>query len=134
MVIRFAVRNRDGWTLIELTVVIALMTVLASIALSGYRIAITRSREAVLKEDLFRIRDAIDQYYSDREEYPKHLYDLVSYGYLRAVPLDPFTESTESWRTVLSEMDATDFRSSGIYDIMSGSTGTAIDGSAYADW
>ena len=113
---------------------IALMTVLASIALSGYRIAITRSREAVLKEDLFRIRDAIDQYYSDREEYPKQLYDLVSYGYLRAVPLDPFTESTESWRTVLSEMDATDSRSSGIYDIMSGSTGTAIDGSAYADW
>ena len=134
MVIRARARNQNGWTLIELTVVIALMTVLASIALSGYRTAITRSREAVLKEDLFRIRQAIDQYYADRNEYPQQFYDLVTYGYLRAIPRDPFTESADSWSPILSEINAADSLSAGIYDIRSGYTGTAIDGSAYADW
>ena len=88
------VRGANGWTLIELTIVIALMTILSTIALVGYRTAITRTREAVLKEDLFRMRDAIDQFHADQGVYPTALEELVSNDYLRSIPDDPFTNST----------------------------------------
>ena len=101
-------RGQGGWTLVELTIVISLITVLAAIALVGYRNAITRSREAVLKEDLFRMRDAIDQYYADRGEYPSTLENLVTDGYLRTIPEDPLTGSAETWQTELAELDPAD--------------------------
>lgn len=123
-----------GWTLIELTIVIALITVLSTIALVGYRSAITRSREAVLKEDLFRMRDAIDQYYADRQEYPATIDTLVSEGYLRAVPEDPITRTRDSWLPVLAEIDPSDPLAQGIFDVKSGAEGTALDGSHYTDW
>ena len=126
-------RAPDGWTLVELTVVIMLMTVLSTIALVGYRSAVTRSREAVLKEDLFRMRDAIDQFYADTQEYPGTLDALVAEGYLRAVPNDPFTGATE-WRPILSELDPADPLKQGIYDVKSTYEGVALDGSLYADW
>src|SRR5436190_12103433 len=86
-------RGSSGFTLIELMVVISLLVILASMGLVQYRHSIVRSKEAVLKEDLFRIRDAIDQYYADKNQYPSTLDALVSDGYIRTVPKDPFTQS-----------------------------------------
>src|SRR5687767_8150679 len=94
-------RRRDtasGFTLIELLVVTALIVVMASMALVGYQNSLVRAREAVLKEDLFRLRDAIDQYYADKNKWPQSLQDLVTDGYVREVPEDPLTNSRETWQ------------------------------------
>ena len=88
--------------------VIALVSTLVAIAMVGYGTAVTRAREAVLKEDLFRMRDAIDQYHADRTVYPPALESLVAEGYLRAIPEDPFTQSTATWQVVLAEYDPAD--------------------------
>ena len=133
---RPAVRPRAaaGWTLIELVVVIALMSTLVAIAMIGYGTAVTRAREAVLKENLFRMRDAIDQYYADWNEYPPGLESLVGEGYLRAIPEDPFTQSTATWQVVLAEYDPANPLSQGVFDVRSGASGTGLDGSPYAEW
>ena len=123
-----------GWTLIELLVVVSLMSTLVAIAMVGYGTAVTRTREAVLKEDLFRMRDAIDQYYADRTEYPPALESLVSEGYLRAIPEDPFTRSTATWRVVLAEFDPADPLAQGVFDVHSGASGAGLDGTPYAEW
>ena len=126
--------GNTGWTLVELTIVLSLMTVLASVALVGYRNALTRSREAVLKEDLFRMRDLIDQYYADKGDYPGELHDLVTSGYLRQVPEDPFTNSSDTWLLELVDFNASDPLSQGVYNVRSGSEETALDGTSYSDW
>ena len=126
--------GQGGWTLLELTIVISLITVLATIALVGYRSAVTRSKEAVLKEDLFRMRDAIDQHYADKQEYPETLQALVTEGYLRAVPNEPFTGLADSWQPVLSEIDPADPFAQGVFDVKTTYSGVALDGTAYADW
>ena len=123
-----------GWTLIELVVVVSLMSTLVAIAMVGYGTAVTRTREAVLKEDLFRMRDAIDQYYADRTEYPPALENLVSEGYLRAIPEDPFTRSTSTWQVVLAEFDPADPLAQGVFDVHSGASGAGLDGTPYAEW
>jgi general secretion pathway protein G len=125
----------SGFTLIELLVVTALVVVLASLALVGYQNSVVRAREAVLKEDLFRLRDAIDQYYADKNKWPQSLQDLVTDGYVREVPEDPITNSTDSWQTVPAEPDPANPSSEpGIFDVKSGSDRTALDGSPYAEW
>ena len=127
--------DASGFTLIELLVVTALIVVLSSIALVGYQNSITRAREAVLKEDLFRLRDAIDQYYADKNKWPQSLQDLVADGYVREVPQDPITNSAESWQTVPAEADpANPSAEPGVFDVKSGSDRTALDGSPYAEW
>ena len=130
------VRGRNqGFTLIELMVVMALITILAGIAVAIYGNTVTRSKEAVLQTDLFRMRDAIDQYYADKNKYPADLQTLVSDKYIRAIPKDPFTLSTETWQTVMSDpQPGNPSAEIGIFDVKSGSEGTAIDGSRYADW
>ena len=127
-------RTQAGWTIVELLVVISLVSTLAGIAMIGYGTAVTRSREAVLKEDLFRIRDAIDQYYADKNEYPPLLDSLVGEGYLRAIPVDPFTQSATSWQPILAEYDPSNPLSQGVFDIRSGAQGQAVDGTVYAEW
>lgn len=128
-------RSQRGFTLIELMVVISLMVILASIGLTQYRQSIVHANEAVLREDLFRMRDAIDQYYADKNQYPATLDALVADGYLRAIPKDPFTKSESSWQSVPAEPDANNpVADPGVYDVKSGSDATAIDGSRYADW
>jgi len=129
-------REREaGWTLIELLTVISIILILAAMALVGYRNSIRSAREAVLKEDLFRMRDAIDQYYADKSEYPASLDELVSAQYLREIPLDPFTRSRDTWQTILAEPDLDNPTATmGIYDVKSGSDGTALDGTKYAEW
>lgn len=124
-----------GWTLIEMMVVVALITVLVGIAAAQYRNGVIRAQEAVLKEDLFRMRDAIDQYYSDKQQYPEALEALVSEGYLRTLPQDPFTSSVDTWQTVQAEADARNPSAPpGVYDVKSGSDRMALDGTAYSEW
>lgn len=112
----------------------SLIVILSTIAVAGYRNAITRSREAVLKHDLFQIRDAIDQYYADKEQYPSALGTLVTDGYLRAMPIDPFTNSTETWEPILAELDPNDPLVQGVFDVRTTYEKTALDGTVYADW
>ena len=128
-------RNSRGFTLIELMIVMSLIAVLAGIGLTMYANSQTRAREAVLKEDLFRLRDAIDQYYADKSQYPPSLDTLVSEKYLRALPIDPFTGSTETWQTTMSDADAANPSATpGVYDVKSGSDRTSIDGTPYSNW
>ena len=134
-VLSFASRRCDsGWTLVEMLIVISLVMIMAGISTISYTSAITRSREAVLKEDLFRMRDAIDQYYADRNEYPASLGQLVTAGYLRMIPEDPFTNSRSTWETTAADYDPGNQVLQGIYDVRSGGEGQALDGSAYAEW
>jgi general secretion pathway protein G len=135
MVIRSVRRGRAGFTLIELMIVMALITILASIGLAVHANSQTRAREAVLKEDLFRMRDAIDQYYADKNTYPASLEALVTDKYLRAIPVDPFTQRTDTWQTTMSELDpANPSAQPGVYDVKSGSERTALDGTQYSSW
>jgi general secretion pathway protein G len=124
-----------GFTLIELLVVLSIIVILASLGMAGYSHSITRAKEATLKEDLFRMRDAVDQYYADKGQYPPNLETLVTDGYLRAVPKDPFTNSGDTWQQIPSEPDPNNPTAQpGVYDIKSGSDGAALDGTKYADW
>ena len=124
-----------GFTLIELLVVLSLIALLAAMAMVQYRNAIRRSEESVLKTNLFRMRDAIDQYYADKGKYPASLDSLVSDGYMRVIPDDPITKSRDTWQTVPAEPDPSSPSSDpGVYDVKSGAPGTALDGSNYADW
>jgi general secretion pathway protein G len=124
-----------GFTMIELMVVMTLIVVLATMGMTQYKTSQIYAKEAVLKEDLFRMRDAIDQYYADKNQYPSTLDALVSDGYLRKVPDDPFTKNATSWQTVPAEPDPSNPTvEPGVYDVKSGSDGTALDGTKYADW
>ena len=128
-------RRGAGFTLIELMIVMSLIVILASIGLTLYTNSVIRAKESVLKEDLFRMRDAIDQYYADKGKYPVTLDSLVSEKYLRSIPLDPFTNSADTWRSIQSEPDPTNPTAEpGVYDVRSGSDQKAIDGTNYADW
>src|SRR5262249_42950160 len=128
-------RDSRGFTLIELVVVMSLIILLATIGLTAYRSSVTRGKEAVLREDLFRMRDAIDQYYADKGKYPADLNELVAAGYMRRVPDDPMTEKNDSWQVVPAEPDPTNPSSEpGIYNVTSGSEALALDGSKYSDW
>ena len=128
-------RGVEGFTLIEMMIVMSLIVILASIGLAMYTNSQTSAREAVLREDLFRMRDAIDQYYADKNRYPASLDELVTDKYLRAIPVDPFTNSAETWQTTLSEGDpANPSAEPGIFDVKSGSDRTGTDGRPYADW
>jgi general secretion pathway protein G len=124
-----------GFTMIELLVVVSLVVILASIGMAQYRNGVTRAKEAVLKEDLFRLRDVIDQYYADKQQHPQTLEALVTEGYLREIPKDPFTGSADTWQIVEAEPDpANPSTDLGIYNVKSGSDKTALDGSKYSDW
>lgn len=127
--------NDRGFTLIEVLIVVTLIVILAAISMPQYQNSVTRANEAVLKEDLWRMRDVIQQYYADKNKWPASLQDLVSEGYLRQVPEDPFTNSADTWVTVPAEPDPANPSSEpGIEDVKSGAEGTALDGSRYADW
>jgi general secretion pathway protein G len=124
-----------GFTLIELMVVLSIIVILASMGLAQYRNSIIRANEAVLKEDLFRMREAIDQYYADKGQYPTALDALATEGYLRKLPDDPFTKSSSSWQAVPAEPDPNNpATNTGVSDVKSGSDGVALDGTKYAEW
>jgi general secretion pathway protein G len=127
-------RNK-GFTLIELMIVMAIIVILAGIATALYTNSLQRSKEAVLKSDLFRMRDAIDQYYADKNRYPPSLEDLVTEKYLRAIPVDPITNSAGTWQTTMSEPEPGNAAAEpGVFDVKSGAEQSALDGTRYADW
>jgi len=125
----------SGFTLMEMMIVMVLIVILAGIGLTSYGNSVQRAKEATLKEDLFRMRDAIDQYYADKNKYPSNLDALVSEKYLRAIPIDPFTANAESWQTTTSDPDpGNPSLDTGISNVKSGSDQIGLDGSRYADW
>ena len=124
-----------GFTLIELLIVVTLIVVLAGIGLSTYSTSVARAKEAVLRENLFRMRDSIDQYYADKGSYPPDLATLVTEKYMRQVPKDPITDSADTWQIVMSEPDpANPTAAPGVYDVKSGAEGVGLDGTPYADF
>jgi general secretion pathway protein G len=127
--------RETGFTLVELLIVISLISILAAMGLVQYRNSVVSSKEAVLHTDLFRMRDAIDQYYADKGKYPSSLDALVSDGYLRKLPEDPITKSSDTWTTVPAEADPSNPSAEpGVYDVKSGAPGTGLDGTSYTDW
>ena len=128
-------RRAGGFTLIELLIVIALISILATMGVVQYRNSVQSAKEATLRTDLFRMRDAIDQYYADKAKYPASLDALVSDGYMRAIPEDPITKSADTWQTVPAEPEPGNTSGDpGIYNIKSGAPGTGLDGTPYSDW
>lgn len=118
-----------GFTLIELIVVMLIIAMLASLAVPRYFGSVQKSKDAVLKEDLTLMRDALDKYYGDNDKYPAALDELVSRKYLRNIPRDPVTESSTTWVIVPPE----DPDKGGVYDVHSGADGKAADGSPYKE-
>ena len=121
--------------MIELLIVMALIIILASVSMVQYRNSVTRAEEAALKENLFRLRDAMDQFYADKNKWPADLAELVSEGYIREVPTDPITRSKDTWQTSQAEPDPNNPASAGgIDNVHSGSDRKSLDGSPYIDW
>ena len=124
-----------GFTLVELMVVMAIVALLLALALPRYFNHLESSRETILKQDLAVMRDAIDKFHGDRGRYPNSLDELVSERYLRALPVDPITDRSDTWQAVAPVTnEAGESETGELYDIKSGAPGTARDGSAYADW
>ena len=124
-----------GFTLIELLIVMVIIVILASTGMALYTNSVTRSKEAVLKTDLFQLREAITQYYADKNRYPPSLYALVDDKYIRAIPVDPITESESTWQTVMSDPEPGNPSAGiGVFDVKSGSDRMALDGTRYNDW
>ncbi|HQT31212.1 MAG TPA: prepilin-type N-terminal cleavage/methylation domain-containing protein [Thiobacillus sp.] len=127
---------KRGFTLVELMVVMAIIALLLALALPRYFNHLESSRETILKQDLVVMRDAIDKFHGDRGRYPNSLDELVSERYLRALPVDPITERSDTWQVVAPVFDGADAggEAGELYDVKSGAPGAARDGSAYADW
>ncbi len=129
------ISSESGFTLIELLVVLSIIIILASVGLAQYKHSVVYASEAILRDDLSKLREAIDQYYADKGQYPSSLDALVSDGYIRKVPVDPFTKSSTSWQTVPAEPDPNNpTAQGGVYDVKSGSDGASLNGDKYADW
>ncbi len=127
--------RQRGYTLIELMIVMAIISVLVSIAVPLYSKALTRTKESLLKNNLFTLRTVIDEYTFDKKKAPQSLQDLVSEGYLRAIPVDPITGSDQTWRVVMEDaLSAVDQTEPGVWDVHSGSDQKSLEGTPYAEW
>lgn len=122
--------GKRGFTLIELLVVLAIIGVLLALAAPRYFSSVDRSKEAVLRENLHRMREAIQQYYADKGKYPEKLETLATERYLREVPVDPITERADTWIVV----QPPDPEQSGVFDLRSGAPGNGKDGTPYRNW
>ncbi len=122
--------DKKGFTIIEMMTVIAIIGILASIAAPSFQRSVIRAKEASLRSSLFGLRDVIDQFYSDQGEYPDTLDALIDKNYIRNIPKDPFTKSTETWILIPPDGDET----TGIYDVHSGSDRISLYGTPYNEW
>ncbi|HMK29814.1 MAG TPA: type II secretion system protein [Terriglobales bacterium] len=132
---RHAQARQRGFTLIELMVVVSIILILISVAVPIYNQSIVRAREAVLKQNLFTLRSCIDQYSLDKQKAPQSLEDLVQAGYLKEIPIDPFTAARDSWQVDQEDvLLSVDQSQPGITDVHSGSSAIGMDGTAYNTW
>jgi len=124
-----------GFSLLELIVVMAIIGILVAYALPAYQDATTRAKEAVLKEDLLKMRDALEQYLTDKGLYPEALDDLVADGYLREIPVDPITGAADSWQVEYAPWNMVDQgQPAGVWNVYSGAEGDSLGGTPYAEW
>jgi len=128
-------RRQFGFTMVELMIVMAIVVILISIAIPQYQKSIVRARESVLKNNLFTLRQVIDEYTYDKQKAPQSLQDLLAAGYLREIPIDPITGTNETWHTIMEDaLQSVNQTEPGIYDVKSGSDKTGLDGTPNADW
>jgi general secretion pathway protein G len=117
-----------GFTLLELMCIVTIVGILVTLAVPSYQQSVVKAREAVLVRDLFTVRDLLDQHRADKGKYPDSLNDLAKVGYLRAIPMDPFTRSTSTWQEIAEETEG------GVFDIHSGSDLVGTNGVPYNQW
>ena len=128
-------RRQFGFTLIELMIVMAIVSILVAIAVPIYQKAIIRAKESVLRNNLFTLRTMIDEFTVDKQHAPQTLDELVSEGYLRQIPVDPIAGSNQSWKIIMEDTPASgDNQPPGIFDVRSGAEGNSLDGSPYSEW
>jgi len=127
-VVRRLAPGEQGFTLVELMIVVTIAGILITLAEPSFRNSVVNAREAVLKQDLFTMRDAIDQFRADRGKYPTTLLELKEVGYLKRIPVDPFTRSDGTWQEIPDQVE------SGVFDVHSGSDLVARDGTPYNYW
>lgn len=134
-VLRTRADRNEGFTLLELAMVMAVILILVSITFPAYRTAITRSKEAVLKDDLTTMRQVIDEFTVDKQRPPESIQELVDAGYMHSVPTDPFTGAKDSWQPDIEEVPVPpDQNATGVVDVHSGSDAEALDGTHYNTW
>ncbi len=128
-------RRQLGFTLIELLIVMSIIGILASIAVPSYKRSVVKARETALAENLYQMRQAIDAYFADNNRYPDALEALVDAKYLRSLPVDPFTQSVDTWETVAPEpLENGDLAEGGVFDVYSGSELVGLNGVPYREW
>lgn len=120
--------NEKGFTLIELMIVVSIVGILATIAVPSYQSSLIKARETVLRQDLFTLRELLDHHRVDKGKYPPALDGLITAGYLRALPKDPFTNSSSSWQQIIDPTEG------GIFDVYSGSDLVGTNGTPYNQW
>jgi general secretion pathway protein G len=120
--------NTKGFTLIELMIVVSIVGILATLAAPSYQSSLIKARETVLRHDLFTLRELLDQHRADQGKYPPSLDGLITAGYLRALPKDPFTNSPNSWQQIMEPTEG------GIFDVYSGSDIVGTNGIPYNQW
>lgn len=121
-------KEANGFTMIELMIVVSIVGILATLAVPSYQGTLLRAREAALRQDLFTMRDVLDQHRADQGKYPPSLQDLVAAGYLRAIPNDPFTNSATTWQEITTPVEE------GVVDLFSGSDLVGTNGVPYNRW
>ena len=122
------VQGAEGFTLIELMIVVSIIGILATLAVPSYHSSVVKAKEAALRQDLSTVRDVLDQHKADQGKYPPSLSALVSAGYLRAIPKDPFTGAMTTWQEIADPVEG------GVVDIFSGADFVGTNGTPYNSW